>query len=402
MAGNRQKESELNVGHKYAVHFDLERNEIKRVKANMILDNGTLSEEGSRIYSKIKTYFENNGFDDNQKSGYETRECMKQTDVIHVMNNLFKQYPLLDSTIPGTNQKYTKSVYITKIAGSHQYIKDHDLQSINFDQKDKKCRKQIAFDLDTDAMARDGKLKSNVYTNVCNYFLRKGLIKEKQRSVYILNKSITTQDAVNILDDIRNRIPDFDKYCKECTITDVISNTDYMTYREKQKKNDPNFWPQYVTYPIISNGIKDYNFDGVPLDKKVDMRIKYRTNSRDTDDVLQKRFAAKAARAFSNKLSHNGFHRDAGGVLSSTSTTIGDTINIVNECYDEKSPTGCESLFKQKIRDVYMTVKESDILPSNLSYPNQSLSANAVKDAEELLSNINFNSDNEFENKDIK
>ena len=50
MAGNRQKESELNVGHKYAVHFDLERNEIKRVKANMILDNGTLSEEGSKLH----------------------------------------------------------------------------------------------------------------------------------------------------------------------------------------------------------------------------------------------------------------------------------------------------------------------------------------------------------------
>lgn len=399
MAGNRQKESELNVGYKYAVHFDLERNEIKRVKANMILDNGTLSEDGSRIYSKIKTYFENNDFDDKQKSGYETRECMKQTDVIRVMNNLFKQYPLLDSKIPGSNQKYTKSVYITKIAGSHQYIKDHDLQSIDFDQKDKKCRKQIAFDLDTDAMARDGKLKSNVYTNVCNYFLRKGLIKEKQRSVYILNKSITTQDAVNILDDIRNRIPDFNKYCKECTITDVISNTDYMAYRETRKKKDPNFWPQYVTYPIISNGVKNHAFDGIPLDKKMDLRVKYNTDARYNDS--SKKDAATVVSEFSTKLKDKGFRRIAKVYYSDEPTTIGDVIDMVHSSYDDKQPNGDDSLFKQRMQNVWVTVKESDV-SSHTPHTNKSLSANAVKDAEELLSNINFDSDDYYENKDMK
>lgn len=400
MASETQKKSKSNVDYKYAVHFDLERNEIKRVKANMILDNGTLSEDGSRIYSKIKTYFENNDFDDKQKSGYETRECTKQTDVINVMDDLFKQYPLLDSTIPGTNQKYTKSVYITKITGSHQYIKDHDLQSIDFDQKDKKCRKQIAFDLDTDAMARDGKLKSNVYNNVCNYFAKKGLINRKQRSVYILNKSITTQDAVNILDDIRNRIPDFNKYCKECTITDVISNTDYMAYRETQKKKDPNFWPQYVTYPIISNGVKNHAFDGIPLDKKMDLRVKYNTDARYNDS--SKKDAATVVSEFSTKLKDKGFRRIAKVYYSDEPTTIGDVIDMVHSSYDDKQPNGDDSLFKQRMQNVWVTVKESDVLPSHAPHTNKSLSANAVKDAEELLSNINFDSDDYYENKDMK
>ena len=58
-------------------------------------------------------------------------------------------------------------------------------------------------------------------------------------------------------------------------------------------------------------------------------------------------------------------------------------------------------MFKQRMQNVWVTVKESDVLSSHVPYTNKSLSANAVKDAEELLSNINFNSDNEFENKDI-
>lgn len=50
MASETQKKSKSNVDYKYAVHFDLERNEIKQVKSNTILDNGCLSGSGNRIY----------------------------------------------------------------------------------------------------------------------------------------------------------------------------------------------------------------------------------------------------------------------------------------------------------------------------------------------------------------
>jgi virulence-associated protein VapD len=400
MASETQKKSKSNVDYKYAVHFDLERNEIKQVKSNTILDNGRLSGSGNRIYKDIQAFLKNNGFDDKQKSGYETCKPMSKREVFDTIDELFEKYPILDSTVPGSNQKYTKSVYITKIAGSHQYIKDHDLQSVDFDQRDIKCKKQIAFDLDTNAMARDGKLKSNVYSDVCNYFTKKGLINRKQRSVYVLNKSITTQDAVNMLDDIRSRVPDFDKYCKECTITDVISNTDYMTYREKQKKKDPNFWPQYATYPIISNGTKNHAFDGIPLDKKMDVCVRYNTDARYNDS--SKKDAAIVVSEFSTKLKDKGFRRIAKVYYSDEPTTIGDVIDMVHSSYDDKQPNGDDSLFKQRMQNVWVTVKESDVLSSHASYTNKSLSANAVKDAEELLSNINFDSDNYYESKDIK
>ena len=109
MASETQKKSKSNVDYKYAVHFDLERNEIKQVKSNTILDNGLLSGSGDGIYKDIQTFLKSNGFDGKQKSGYETCKPMSKREVFDTIDELFEKYPILDSKIPGSNQKYTKT-----------------------------------------------------------------------------------------------------------------------------------------------------------------------------------------------------------------------------------------------------------------------------------------------------
>ena len=56
MASETQKKSRSNVDYKYAVHFDLERNENKKDKSNTILDNGLLSGSGNRIYKDFSIF----------------------------------------------------------------------------------------------------------------------------------------------------------------------------------------------------------------------------------------------------------------------------------------------------------------------------------------------------------
>ncbi len=89
MASETQKKSRSNVDYKYAVHYDLERNEIKKVKSNTILDNGLLSGSGDRIYKDIQTFLKNNDFDDKQKSGYETCKPMSKREVFDTIDVIF-------------------------------------------------------------------------------------------------------------------------------------------------------------------------------------------------------------------------------------------------------------------------------------------------------------------------
>lgn len=81
MASEAQKKTRSNVDYKYAVHFDLERNEIKKVKSNTILDNGLLSGSGDSIYKDIQIFLKNNDFDDKQKSGYDSDNYYENKDI---------------------------------------------------------------------------------------------------------------------------------------------------------------------------------------------------------------------------------------------------------------------------------------------------------------------------------
>lgn len=395
MAVNEQAKSKSDVRKFYEIHYDLFA-EAEAIYKGQIADNG-LPVRGLiyEPWNSIKEYLKPYGIVKSQESGLVTKEPMTEMDILDIMDKLYKRYPILDSKIPGKNDIYTKSFYITEIGKSHKYIQNGKFQNMHFDPLEKTSQKLISYDCDTITMKANGIDPGYFYTKVNDYLSgnNHSATHHDQRSVHMTKKHMNTCDAANLLNNLCNKIPEFGKYCKDCTITDVIENTDYLAYREEKKIANPNYWPEYVAIPYIQNNNKmnlpvflTYN---TGVKSEIYVQYKAKDGTVDSEDC---RHARKTARKI---LERNDFEKVTNGLYKTTKDIpVNDLIKSFDTSYNRKVNNG-DSAFKHSMTDLTFYIKKSD-------YESAQRQMQRMNAADKLLEDITFASDGNFENKDIK
>jgi virulence-associated protein VapD len=73
-----------------ALNFDLDTNRLIAATGNPYTGNA---------YKKIRTFFESNGFEHRQYSGYRSSAAYSDSDVLRIVNELYEAYPWLNDCV---------------------------------------------------------------------------------------------------------------------------------------------------------------------------------------------------------------------------------------------------------------------------------------------------------------